>query len=117
MAQKTVIELTDDVDGSKADETVAFGVDGSSYEIDLNTKNASEMRDALAPYVAAARKAGGSSSRRGSSSASSSRAAPKSAGDVDAKAVRTWAEENGIQVSPRGRLSSELLDKYRAAGN
>lgn len=115
MAQKTVIELTDDIDGSKADETVSFGVDGQSYEIDLNEKNASAMRDALAPYVASARKAGG-----GSGSAprrSSGSRAPRSSSDLDAKAVRTWAEQNGIQVSPRGRLSSEVIEKYRAAGN
>ena len=40
MAQRVHIVLEDDVDGSKADETVSFGLDGSSYEIDLSAKNA-----------------------------------------------------------------------------
>lgn len=40
--------------------------------------------------------------------------APK-AGQFDAKAVRTWAKSNGIEVNSRGRLSAEVLDAYRKA--
>jgi len=40
MAQKTLILLQDDLDGSEAAETVSFGLDGKSYEIDLSEKNA-----------------------------------------------------------------------------
>ena len=43
------IVLEDDLDGSVADETVTFALDGVTYEIDLNAKNAGELRDALAP--------------------------------------------------------------------
>lgn len=41
MAQKTVVILSDDLDGSDANETITFGLDGSEYEIDLNEAHAS----------------------------------------------------------------------------
>ena len=56
MAQKVNIVLVDDIDGSDASETVSFGLDGTSYEIDLNDKNAAALRDALSAYVGHARK-------------------------------------------------------------
>lgn len=56
MAQRVQITLEDDLDGSEASETVTFGLDGTTYEIDLNDKNAATLRDALATYVTAGRK-------------------------------------------------------------
>lgn len=38
MARQETVTLTDDIDGGKADETVTFGLDGASYEIDLHSK-------------------------------------------------------------------------------
>lgn len=54
VAQKVVVTLSDDIDGSEAAETIAFGLDGKSYEIDLNQSNAEKLRKALEPYVEAA---------------------------------------------------------------
>jgi len=62
MAQSTLTYLTDDIDGSDADETVRFALDGKSYEIDLNKKNATALRRSFKPYI----EAGRSSQRRGS---------------------------------------------------
>jgi hypothetical protein len=104
MAKKTVVLLVDDLDGSEAVETVSFAIDGIEYEIDLNEAHANELRDAMKQYVSAARKSGG----RG-------RRARKSFSDTDTKAVREWAKQNGIQVSIRGRIPAEVVDKYRAA--
>ena len=64
MAQKVHIVLVDDLDGSEATESVSFGLDGTSYEIDLNDANAARLRDALAEFVGHGRKVG-SASRRG----------------------------------------------------
>src|SRR5437667_3973458 len=58
MAQRTEVILIDDLDGGKGDETVRFGLDGTSYVIDLSKKNAKAIRDALTKYVDAARKEG-----------------------------------------------------------
>ncbi|WP_143664504.1 Lsr2 family protein, partial [Streptomyces sp. NRRL B-24572] len=56
MAQRVVVTLSDDIEGGEAAETVAFGLDGKMYEIDLNAANAKKLRKALAPYLAAGRK-------------------------------------------------------------
>jgi hypothetical protein len=64
MASKTVIVFEDDVDGGKADETVRFGLDGATYEIDLSDRNADRLRKALAPFLDAARKTGGRPTRK-----------------------------------------------------
>ena len=58
MAQKVQTLFIDDLDGSEADGTVRFGLDGTNYEIDLNTKHAKELREALARYLSASRRIG-----------------------------------------------------------
>ncbi len=63
MAQKIQTLLIDDLDGSAAEGTVRFGLDGAEYEIDLNARHAQELRDALARYAGAARRVGGAGRR------------------------------------------------------
>ena len=58
MAQKTTVQLVDDIDGSEAAETVSFGVDGASFEIDLSEEHASSLREALSRFIVSARRAG-----------------------------------------------------------
>jgi nucleoid-associated protein Lsr2 len=55
VAQKVQTIFIDDLDSSAAEGTVRFGLDGTEYEIDLNTEHAQALRDALARYVSAAR--------------------------------------------------------------
>jgi hypothetical protein len=112
MAQQTTVTLTDDLDGGKAVETVTFGLDGRSYEIDLSKKNASALRKALGEFTASARKV-----RAGRATASSTAKAARPATRIDAKAVREWAQANGVAVSARGRVPSEVVDQYQAANN
>lgn len=106
MAQKVQVILVDDLDGGPADETVTFGLDGAAYEIDLTSDNAARLRDLLATYVGHARRVGGPTRRAGR--------AAKGSGE-DPAAVRAWAKEQGIAVNERGRISADLLAKYRAA--
>lgn len=103
MAQQVNIVLVDDLDGSSADETVSFALDGKEYEIDLSKKNATKLRDAIAPYVGHARKAAGR--RRGRAGASGPSPAD----------IRAWARDNGFNVPDRGRVSSEVREAYLAA--
>ena len=107
MASKTTVELIDDVDGKPAAETVAFGLDGVTYEIDLSEKNARALRKAVEDYVASARRTGGRKARSTTVVATG----------VDNRAVRAWAASNGIELSARGRIPAEIIEKYRAAGN
>jgi nucleoid-associated protein Lsr2 len=108
MAQKVHIVLEDDLDGSDATQTVSFGLDGTSYEIDLNDKNAGKLRDALAQYVGAGRSVGGA--RRGRKSASSATNLGPSA-----REVRDWARSNGFDVPDRGRIPADVRTAFDAA--
>lgn len=106
MAQRVNIVLVDDIDGSDATETVAFGLDGTSYEIDLNEKHAAKLRDALASYVGHARKVGGGRRTRSSAKASATGAS--------AKEIRDWARSNGFKVPDRGRIPADVREAFEA---
>lgn len=108
MAQKVNIILVDDLDGSEADETLTFGLDGTTYEIDLNDANAAALREALSGYVGHARKVTGAL-RRGR------RSAAASGGNSNTKDVREWARSQGMEVSERGRISGGIQQAYDAA--
>ncbi|WP_410619693.1 histone-like nucleoid-structuring protein Lsr2 [Amycolatopsis sp. cmx-8-4] len=111
MAQKVLVEMLDDIDGSPASHTVPFGLDGVSYEIDLSDENAAALREELSRFIAAGRKTGGRKVRvaTGQSTAASSADRERS------RAIRAWASENGYDVSERGRLSSEIVNAYDEA--
>ena len=108
MAQKVNIVLVDDLDGTEATETVSFGLDGTTYEIDLNDANAASLLEALSGYVGHARKVtgGGRRTRRSSGGSSSS---------SNTKDVREWAKSQGMEVSERGRISADVQQAYDAA--
>ncbi|WP_433955022.1 histone-like nucleoid-structuring protein Lsr2 [Janibacter indicus] len=107
MAQRVQVILEDDIDGGDATETVTFGLDGVTYEIDLNDSNAQALRDALAGYVGAGRRVAG---RRSTSSSSSSRSSSN-----ELAKIREWARANGHDVSDRGRISQKVRDAYAKA--
>ncbi len=102
MAQKTIVILTDDIDGGDANRTVTFSLDGTNYEIDLSDTNVENLTTALEPFINAARKIGRGRSQSGTSKKTS-----------DLAAVRSWARDQGMQVSSRGRVSQEILTAYQ----
>lgn len=108
MAQKVHIILVDDLDGSEATESVSFGLDGASYEIDLNAKNAAQLREALSGYVGHARKVGAAKGR-------ARRSAAAGDGGHTAREIRDWARSNGMTVPDRGRVSAEVRSAFDAA--
>lgn len=109
MAKRMVRWFIDDLTGEEIDdaETVRFGLDGATYELDLSPGNAAAMRAALDLYVGRARRA-----TRGPSRLVERRPTP-----VDTRAVRAWAASNGVSVSPRGRIPATVVEQFRAAGN
>jgi hypothetical protein len=108
MSRVTEVRLVDDIDGSKAAETVSFGLDRRMYELDLSEKNAGKLRDALAPFVASARRAGG---RRRSNGGS--RMTEKPATDRErTAAIREWAREHGHKIADRGRIPASVIEAY-----
>ncbi|HEY3001149.1 MAG TPA: Lsr2 family protein [Kribbellaceae bacterium] len=108
MAQRVQVVLEDDLDGGKADETVTFGLDGTSYEIDLSKKNAAKLRDSLAQYVGAGRKVSGRRTAGG-------RGRGRGRSGSDSADIRAWAKEQGYEVSERGRISAEIRAAYNDA--
>jgi nucleoid-associated protein Lsr2 len=116
MAQKVTVTLVDDLDGSRAEETVGFGLDGVAYEIDLSSDNAGKLRDALADFVTGARRAGGRKKGPGRPAGVKTAARPASADREQNQAIREWARKQGMKVSDRGRIPAEVLDAYHQQG-
>lgn len=105
MARKTTVELVDDLTGEVASDTVQFGIDGVSYEIDLTDENAEKLRDSLRVWVEKSRRIGGRKRPGGVGG---------SARPNDAAKVREWARENGYEVPDRGRIPAEIREAYEA---
>lgn len=119
MAQKVIVQLVDDVDGSVAESTVEFGLDGVNYTIDLSPENATKLREGLAMYVGRARRSGGRQ-RRGTKARQlvSATSSPANSGPIDrerSRAIRMWAREQGTQVSDRGRIPTDVVAAYDKA--
>ncbi|KQO80384.1 hypothetical protein ASF17_13845 [Frigoribacterium sp. Leaf263] len=110
MARRTVIQLTDDIDGTpiadRAGRTVAFALDGIAYEIDLSDAHLAELHETLTPYTTAGRRTG-----RKSNAAAGATKTDK----AELTKIREWARQNGHEVSDRGRVSSTIRDAFDAA--
>ena len=106
MAQKITVALEDDIDGSRADETLRFAFGGTEYEIDLSKKNAAAFRKQIAPYIEHGRKIGRPVARRGTRTAASRQRSSD---------IRAWALEQGITVSERGRIPASVVEQYEEA--
>lgn len=113
MAQKISYNLVDDIDGGKAVETIAFGLDGQTYEIDLGKRNADRLRATFWPYIQAGRRL------VKTKGPGRSRLVVQRRVDVgaDPRAVRAWARANRITVPERGRIPASIIEQYRAAGH
>jgi hypothetical protein len=111
VAQKVLVEILDDIDGSTAAQTVQFGLDGVTYEIDLSDDNASALRDELARYIAAGRRIGGRKVRVATGQSTTTSTTDRERNQQ----IRAWANSNGYEVSERGRLSSEVIAAYEQA--
>ena len=111
MARKVLVRLVDDLDGSPSADVapVTFALDGVTYQIDLNQRNAGRLRESLSAFVAGARRTSGRAKR-----GTAVRAGRGSAtGDVSA--IREWAKEQGLPVSARGRIPANILDAYNSS--
>ncbi|GLY43670.1 Lsr2 family protein [Amycolatopsis sp. NBRC 101858] len=111
MAQKVLVEILDDIDGSTAAQTVQFGLDGVTYEIDLSDDNAAALRDELARFIAAGRRIGGRKVRVATGQSTTTSTTDRERNQQ----IRAWANANGYEVSERGRLSSEVIAAFEQA--
>jgi Lsr2 len=115
MAKKVTVTLVDDFDGEgNADETVEFGLDGVTYEIDLTTKNAAKLRADLKKWIDSGRRVGGRRRSR-TAVAGGARGGRGSIDREQSAAIRDWARRNGHNVSTRGRIPADVIDAFHAA--
>jgi hypothetical protein len=110
--EEVSVSLVDDFDGTEAAETIRFGLDGKSYEIDLSKANANELRRTLRPYIDRSRVSRRSGAARGAKSAGRRGPSRRSEG-YDRAEVRAWAKANRIKVAPRGRIANDIVERWR----
>ncbi len=103
MATRTLVVMEDDIDGSRATETVKFSLDGIEYSIDLSGRNAEKLRGDMEKWIKAAHKTGGRRS-------TSRKAAPTDKDQISR--MRAWLQDHGYDVSTRGRIPAHLQDVY-----
>lgn len=117
MAQKILVQLVDDLDGSAAAdiETVKFEIDGMAYEIDLTPGNSSRLRELLNPFVLSARRTGARGKRDSVARRGSGRASVAGNAKEQSRAIRDWAKANGHELAERGRLPAAVVGAYEAA--
>jgi hypothetical protein len=109
MAIQTLVTLIDDFDGSKADLTVNFALEGRSYEIDLTNKHADDLRKAMKPFIDKARRTQGMVGNR------RRRSLGPTTSPEERTAIREWASSKGIQISDRGRIASSVVEQFHEA--
>lgn len=118
MAQKVNIVMIDDIDGTEIpgdiNPTISFGLDGTFYEIDLNAKNAADLRQMLDTYIGAGRK----QKKPPTKAAKNAGAVPVPSLNrkrTEAETIRAWAGANGYEVAERGRIPARVKNAYFAA--
>lgn len=104
MAVRTI--LVDDLTGKDADESVVFGIRGKNYKIDLSRDNVTKLIKALEPFIEKARPI-----------------PPATANGHDRRTarqerdrIRMWAQENGMDVSDKGRIPAQVVAAFRVGG-
>ena len=105
--QRLDVQLEDDLTGGPADETVAFGIDGRSYEIDLSAQHAADFRRKLARFIERARVARARSPRA---------AVRTSASRERSRQIRAWAQAQGFDLAAHGRLPRQIVTQYEHEG-
>jgi hypothetical protein len=104
MAQKvtTIVDITDDIDGTPGAKTVKFGLDDKTYSIDLNAAHEATLREFLALYIGHAT----------TTSRTQRKATRSTSRSID---IREWARKQGMDVPARGRISQAVIDAYDLA--
>ena len=112
MAQKIIREFIDDIDGSEAERTFTFAVDGTNYEIDLSSQNIKEFNEAIAGFVESARRVKTSDNGRRARK-TSTRDGGRSREQT--QAVRDWARQQGHTINDRGRVPAAIQQAFDQA--
>ncbi|HEX4813226.1 MAG TPA: Lsr2 family protein [Nonomuraea sp.] len=112
MAKRIVESFIDDIDGSEAEGTTTFALDGTTYEIDLSGENREKLEKVLAPFITKARAVRAERIVRGRRGVGGS---PRAVSREKSTEIRRWAKANGLPVSERGRIASTVVKQYEDA--
>jgi hypothetical protein len=118
VARREVIDLVDDLDGTVAAETIPFAFEGKTYSVDLSAGNAERFRQFMEKYIVASKAAKRqvvTRSRKQPAEAPKAAKVTHRSRRADARAIRLWAQEKGIEVSPRGIIPREVREAYEKA--
>jgi hypothetical protein len=111
VAQKVEVRLTCDLDEAAIEATeVVFGYDGRSYTFELCEDHLTEFNELLGAWAGAARRVGGMNVA--GHPIPRPRRAPERA---ELTAIREWANQNGYELSERGRLPAGIRKEYEEA--
>jgi hypothetical protein len=93
---------------------VTFGLDGQTYEIELDDEHAGQLRAAVQRYIDAARPVGRRPTTRTTAGGTRPGRPAATTGRNDTAAIRAWARAHGHQISDRGRISAAVIQAYEA---
>ena len=82
-----------------------FSIDGRDYEIDLCLSHSDRFDEAVSSYASHARRASARPMRAKRRTAAHRRHSAQ---------VRAWAKANGLTVSERGRIPTEVVSRYES---
>ena len=82
-----------------------FSIDGRDYEIDLCQRHSERFDEAVSRFATQARKASGRLVRTKRRTAAHRKHSAQ---------VRAWAKANGLTVSERGRIPSDVVSRYES---
>lgn len=108
MAIEKITIVRSDLSGESEASTVAFGLRGTWYEIDLTASEEEGLQKALEQYLSVGRKA---SPGTGEPKAA---LVPKMT-QAERNEIRAWARENGFEVPVKGKLSKSVLAAWYEA--
>lgn len=104
VTKEVVVTFTDDLTKEEfpegGGETVVYSLDGTTYEVDLTTKNATAFRKAFEKYTKVSRE----KAVRGRTAGSQA--------NPEVAAMREWARAHGYEVNDRGRIPEHIVKAY-----
>lgn len=108
MARQEVVAYVSDLSGDtiegEREPTVRFALDGTDYEIDLTGAERTDLRAALADFIAAAKPL-----------TPSGRPVVRTKVAATTTTMRAWAQANGYRVPSRGAIPRAVREAYDAA--
>ena len=110
MARQTTVTLVDDLDGSEAEEQVEFSVDGRT----LRNRPLGGQCPEIARRARAVRYRGPPHGRQRAAAARWA-AVPSRSDRAQNPAIREWAIAQGMKVSERGRIPTNVLTGFHSA--